>query len=79
MDDPFLQTIKDIATEDYEYITVLNHLQNKTSTKDHKKEPTLSPVHSYLAVWERLVILDDDTGSLMTIDNHHLTVSLEVS
>ena len=74
LDDPFLKTLKDVATKDSDYLTVLNHLKNKTPMKDLKKEPTSSPIHSYLTLWERLGILDDEEGSLMTIDNQCLVV-----
>ena len=33
LEDPFLTTIKDIAMEDSDYMTVLDHLKNKTLTK----------------------------------------------
>lgn len=72
LEDPFLQTIKDVATKDEDYMIVLNHLKSNTSTKDLRKQPTTSPVPSYLAVWKRLGILDNETKSLMTINNSHL-------
>ena len=60
--------------EDSDYMTVLNHMKNKTPTKVLRKEPTGSPVHSYLNVFDRLGIVEDDEGSLMTIDNNRLVV-----
>ena len=37
LEDPFLQTIKDVATKDEDYMIVLNHLKSNTSTKDLRK------------------------------------------
>ena len=39
LEDPFLATIKDVAMEDSDYLTVLNHLKNKTPVKDLRKQP----------------------------------------
>ena len=50
LEDPFLTTIKDVVTEDSDYMTVLDHLKNKTPTKILRKEPIGSPVHSYLNI-----------------------------
>ena len=64
-----MATIKDVATEDSNYMAVLEHLKNKTPTKTLRKEPIGSPIHSYCNVWGRLGILEDEEGSLMTNDN----------
>ena len=73
-EDLFLTTINDLAMEDLDYMTVLEHLKKRTPIKILRKEPIGSPVHSYLNVWDRLGILEDKEGSLMTIDNNRLVV-----
>ena len=51
---------KDITSEDEDYMVVLNRLISNTLLKELRKEPTASPLYSYLAVWEMLGILDDE-------------------
>ena len=73
-----MATIKDVARRDSDYMTVLDHLKNRTPTKILRKEPIGSPVHSYLNVWDRLGILEDEEGSLITIDNNRLVVPKKI-
>ena len=75
LEDLFLTTIKDVATEYSDYMSVLNHVKNKTPVMTLQKEPVDSPVHSYLSIWDRLGILDNEEGSLITIDKNYLVVS----
>jgi len=72
-DDPLLEDLRDAGCLDKSYSSVIHALRTGV-TKEMVLKTTENPCRAYLAVWERLGVLDERQDSLLTLDVSRIVI-----